>query len=361
MQLLIKDIIVKDRFRKDLGDLTTLMQSMKEIGLLHPVVVQKDTNRLIAGGRRLQCAINLGWENIPVTIVQLEDIVKGEFEENTARKDFTLTEAVEIVEFTVEWMEKHHDDAYKSPTDGAKRVRENAAKFMGISHGQLGKMMEINKAAAASPKKFGHVLEDIEGGQSINYAHKSLKNVIRQDTVTPDLPEGEFELIEADFPWDYDLDLVASPPYRTMKLEEIKTEIPTLPAYKDCILFMWVTNPKLNEGIELMEFYGFNYKTNLVWVKEKDGKIQTNVGYYVKGAHELLLIGTKGSPGVPPDALRVPSVVFAPRGQHSVKPAVFTDLMNKYYPKKKKISMFSRGRNEFQDKTWSIWGAEADD
>lgn len=38
-----------------------------------------------------------------------------------------------------------------------------------------------------------------------------------------------------------------------------------------------------------------------------------DIGYYVKGAHELLLIGVKGCPGVPEEKIRIPSVVFAER------------------------------------------------
>ena len=53
-------------------------------------------NRLIAGERRLRAAQLLGWTTIPVIIVSLDDIVRGEFAENTQRKDFTWTEAVAI-------------------------------------------------------------------------------------------------------------------------------------------------------------------------------------------------------------------------------------------------------------------------
>lgn len=363
MKMLIKDIIVKDRFRKDLGDINTLAESIYQIGLLHPIVIQKDTNRLIAGGRRLEACKQLGWDEIPVTIINLEDIVKGEFQENTARKNFTVSESDEIIEYTVEWMEKHPDEAYKSPTDNAKRVRENAAKFMGISHGQLWKMHQINTAAKEDPEKHGHILDDIEGGQSINYAHKSLKNVIRQNTATPDLPEGEFELIEMDPPWDYDMKLVGAPEYKTMKLEEMMVEVPVIPAHKECVMFMWATNPKLDEAIALMQFYGFKYKTNIAWVKTKDKKIslddeiedikvQTSIGYYVKGAHELLLIGVKGTPGVPEESIRIPSVVFAERGEHSEKPQKFYDIMEFYYPAKTKLSMYSRKKRE----GWTVWG-----
>jgi N6-adenosine-specific RNA methylase IME4 len=307
---------------------------------------------LIAGGRRLEACKRLKMTDVPVTVLNLEEIAKGEFHENMVRKNFTLSETDEIVEYTVKWMEKHPDLAIKSKTDNAKRVRENAAKFMGISHGQLWKMHQINAAVKANPEKHGHILDDIEGGQSINYAHKSLHNVERQDTPTPDLPTEEYELIEMDPPWKYDLDLVASPPYKTMDLDEMMSEIPKLPAYKDCILFMWATNPKLDEALKLIDFYGFTYKTNIAWVKEKQGKIQTNVGYYVKGAHELLLIATKGSPGTPPEPLRVPSVVKMPRTKHSVKPDIFYDIMETYYPAKKKISMFSRRKRD----GWTTWG-----
>lgn len=347
MKLKINQIKVKNRFRTDMGDLEPLIKSIGDLGLLHPIVVQANTHRLIAGGRRLEACKILKMVDVPVTIINIDDIVMGEFQENMVRKDFSLQEGVSI------WNEvKSRQDQLEKKGKLTGRARENAAKFMGISHGQLQKMIEIDKAVKENPDKHGHILDDIEHGQSINYAHKSLNNVVRQDTPTPDLPTEEFELIEIDPPWAYDLDLVASPPYKTMNLEEMKTEIPKLPAYKNCVLFMWATNPKLKEAMELMEFWGFEYKTNMAWGKYKDGKVQTNVGYYLKGAHELLLIGVKGSPGVPGETVRVPSLQLHPRTQHSVKPDVFHEIMETYYPAKKKISMFARRNRD----GWTTWG-----
>ena len=84
-----------DRIRRDLGDIAALAESMAEMGLLHPVVINTNS-RLIAGLRRIRAAQELGWTEIPVNIVDLDAIVRGEFVENACRKDFTPSEAVAI-------------------------------------------------------------------------------------------------------------------------------------------------------------------------------------------------------------------------------------------------------------------------
>ncbi len=89
----IAAIKVGRRHRKDLGDIAGLAASMDEIGLLHPPVVTPD-RKLIAGERRLHAAKRLGWKTIPVTVVDLDAVVRGEFAENAHRKDFTVSEAV---------------------------------------------------------------------------------------------------------------------------------------------------------------------------------------------------------------------------------------------------------------------------
>lgn len=69
----ITDIKIGNRFRKDLGDIQTLANSIQEIGLLQPIVVNQN-NELIAGQRRLEaCGKILGWTEIPVTIVNFAD------------------------------------------------------------------------------------------------------------------------------------------------------------------------------------------------------------------------------------------------------------------------------------------------
>jgi len=62
-------IRIGQRIRRDLGDLQSLAESMKELGLLQPIVVFPD-GRLILGERRLRAAKLLGWKTVPVTIAR---------------------------------------------------------------------------------------------------------------------------------------------------------------------------------------------------------------------------------------------------------------------------------------------------
>jgi hypothetical protein len=91
----IANIVVGTRHRRDMGAIAGLAASMAEFGLLHPIVIRPD-GVLIAGERRLKAAKQLGWTDIPVTVVDLKAVARGEFAENIARKDFTLSEAVAI-------------------------------------------------------------------------------------------------------------------------------------------------------------------------------------------------------------------------------------------------------------------------
>ena len=78
----VNAIVVGTRHRKDMGDIASLAASMAELGLLQPIVIRPD-GRLIAGERRLRAAKLLGWTAIPVTVVDLDAVVRGEFAENT--------------------------------------------------------------------------------------------------------------------------------------------------------------------------------------------------------------------------------------------------------------------------------------
>ena len=73
----IGDIVIGKRFRRTLGRLETLVCSIREVGLLHPIVVTAD-RRLVAGQRRLEACRTLGWTEIPVRVVDLEDLLRAE-------------------------------------------------------------------------------------------------------------------------------------------------------------------------------------------------------------------------------------------------------------------------------------------
>lgn len=94
----IAKIKVKDRIRKDNGSVAALAESIREVGLLHPIVLNK-RRELVAGGRRLEAVKSLGWETVPVTIIAtLNDAIlafKAEGDENEHRKPLTPSEMVQ--------------------------------------------------------------------------------------------------------------------------------------------------------------------------------------------------------------------------------------------------------------------------
>lgn len=99
MKIKIKDLKVKDRIRKDLGDVEELAGSMSRLGQLQPIIIDKD-NTLIAGGRRLGAAACLGWEEIDAILYEnCDEIVHKdiELEENLRRKDLAWQEEVMAV------------------------------------------------------------------------------------------------------------------------------------------------------------------------------------------------------------------------------------------------------------------------
>jgi ParB family chromosome partitioning protein len=100
MNININDIVVKDRIRKDLGDITALAESFKRYGQITPIVVNKN-NVLIAGGRRLEAAKFLGWQTINTVIMDSADeleCLEIEVEENSHRKDFSADESAEAAQ-----------------------------------------------------------------------------------------------------------------------------------------------------------------------------------------------------------------------------------------------------------------------
>src|SRR5215831_13385677 len=91
----IDEIVVGERHHRDLGDIEGLAANMEELGLLQPIGVRPD-GTLIWGERRLRAAKLLGWTDIEAKIVNIDSVVRGEYAENSYRKDFTLSEAVAI-------------------------------------------------------------------------------------------------------------------------------------------------------------------------------------------------------------------------------------------------------------------------
>lgn len=164
-------------------------------------------------------------------------------------------------------------------------------------------------------------------------------------------PNKKYQIIYADPPWNYrhcaSKSRRVENQYPTMSLEEIKTL--NVPAGENCILYLWATAPKLQEALEVLVSWGFDYRTCLVWDKEIIG-----MGYWFRGQHELLLVGVKGKMSPPEQSLRVSSVYKERRSKHSKKPNKIRRLINQWYPNKTKIELFARQKTP----SWDVWGNE---
>lgn len=165
----------------------------------------------------------------------------------------------------------------------------------------------------------------------------------------------KYQVIYADPPWEYRHCASNSRKienhYQTMKLEDIKGI--AVPSDENSVLYLWTTAPKIEEGLGVLNAWGFDYRSCLIWDKEIIG-----IGYWFRGQHEILLVGVKGKFPPPPSALRVSSVLRTKRASHSDKPDIVRHWIEKWYPKCSKLEMFCRDHTPLFSSNWHRWGNE---
>lgn len=136
---------------------------------------------------------------------------------------------------------------------------------------------------------------------------------------------GKFRTLVIDPPWDYGALSIAgraAPRYATMSHEELLALDVGAWADDQCHLYLWVTNNFLPRAIHLMAHWGFDYKTVLTWVKPRIG-----LGSYFRNSTEHALFGVKGD--LRTRASGIPTHFEAPVGEHSEKPDVFYDIVQR--------------------------------
>lgn len=196
--------------------------------------------------------------------------------------------------------------------------------------------------------------------EMVEHLKRKASQKIIKPIANPVLPDGKYSVILADPPWRYDFDVesrATEKHYPTLTLGQIinykdSQGIPITDKFADdCILFLWATSPKLNEALEVIKQWGFIYKTNLIWAKDKIG-----LGWYCRNQHELLLIAEKGEMPLPEPPNRPRSILYAPRTNHSNKPKLIYRLIEKAYPNYEKyLELFGI---ENKRKRWIVWGNE---
>lgn len=207
------------------------------------------------------------------------------------------------------------------------------------------------------------------------YSKKQRNFVVKNELPEfyPPLPEKKYDIIYADPPWDYGGKMqydkscikgenagwrreifisAANFKYPTIKTEQLKRIPIKNICSENCLLFLWVTNPHLAQGIELGSAWGFEYKTvAFIW-----DKMSHNPGQYTLSNCEMCLLFKKGKIPSPRGARNIQQLIRSPRREHSRKPDEVRENIVKMFPLQSRVELFAR--QKFQG--WDSWGLETD-
>ena len=172
--------------------------------------------------------------------------------------------------------------------------------------------------------------------------------------------DKKYNIIYADPPWEYKEsgsgNRVVKSHYKTMQIEDIKKNPIKNISDDISILFLWVTFPRLKQGLEVIESWGFEYYgLAFNWIKlSKNGKPSWGMGYYTRQNSEICLIGVKKEKNkrIKPKVRNVLSVVHSFRREHSRKPDEIRDNIVKICGNIPRIELFARQEVE----GWDCWG-----
>jgi N6-adenosine-specific RNA methylase IME4 len=173
-----------------------------------------------------------------------------------------------------------------------------------------------------------------------------MKQARELEAAPPTLPTGPFNVIVVDPPWRYESG--DSLPYPTMAFEDIKA-IPVRDiADENSILWLWTTNSHLRVAFEVVEAWGFEYKTLLTWVKDRVG-----TGDWLRGQTEHCILSARGRPVH--QLANQTTALNGIRREHSRKPEEFYVLVDQLCPGSK-VELFSRQER----KGWRAFGNQTD-
>ncbi|GAC1610665.1 MAG: MT-A70 family methyltransferase [Aquirhabdus sp.] len=170
----------------------------------------------------------------------------------------------------------------------------------------------------------------------------------RAKNVPLDPRSGPYGVIYADPPWSYLSETTLD--YPTMTQEEICALPVNQIAGEDAVLFLWCSASLIREALQVIDAWGFTYKTQAIWDKMTGGQ-----GCYFRSQHEVLLLATRGNVPETPMHTRYPSVISSHRSEHSRKPEWAYEMIETMYPELNKLELFCRGEARSE---WIGWGNE---
>lgn len=253
------------------------------------------------------------------------------------------------------------------------KVYDKLEEITGLSHGTLKDYKSVCENVQSSNRfddlSFTHHIEvaklepqkqefflnkAVEENLSVRELRREIhKEKYNSELIDSELPTGKYRIIYADPPWSYGNDRTfyggdQISHYPSMTIEDL-CKMPIVNIAEDnSVLFLWVTSPILQESFEVINAWGFKYKSSFVW-----DKIKHNMGHYNSVRHELLLICTKGS-CLPDNSKLIDSVISIERTEHSEKPEEFRNIIDTLYTYGNRIELFARKKTE----GWEVFGNE---
>ena len=392
----------------------TLADSIEQSGLLQPITVRRvqksragqmaDAFEIIAGVHRVKAFRKLGRPTIPAFVVDMDDLHAelALIDENLCRNDLTTAERAAAQSRRKAIYQELHPETKNGAAgkhrpksqlgqigqaedgEAAPRFDEAAADATGqsqrtirrdvtrgealgdaalarVARTSLDKGEELDALAKMSEPQRESLISRAVSGEKVS-AKVELKKTLRADKEQAlgakqrALPQKRYGVIYADPEWRFEtysdngMDRSADNHYPTSDLLDIINRPVGQIAADDCVLFLWATAPMLPQAIRVMQGWGFEYKSHVIWRKDRAG-----TGYWFRNWHELLLVGTRGHIPAPAMGTQFPSVIDAQVGEHSAKPDAFYEAIERYFPSLPKIELNARRARA----GWDAWGNEA--
>lgn len=236
---------------------------------------------------------------------------------------------------------------FGKPEYGSKRV-ENIAKDLNTTTRDIWLCIQF-------AKKCDNVTQFTN--KSWHYITHTYLPMPRKDKPVLDLPAGKYNIIYADPPWAYYEGGYKNQTqhYDSLTIEELKQMPLDDIAADNCILFLWVTFPILDQVFDLVKWWGFSYSTvGFVWVKKNKAADSYffGLGNWTRSNAELCLIATKGS--VERQDGSISQIIESPIEEHSKKPDIVRDKIVQLVGDLPRIELFARQKTN----GWEVWGNE---
>jgi N6-adenosine-specific RNA methylase IME4 len=370
------EIIIDNELRKLIPSLEKdeyerLKESIKKEGVREPLMLWKGI--LIDGHNRKEIAdkLNIKYKTKNKKFKDRNEVIVWMIDNQLGRRNISKYDRTRLALRKEDILKPIAKENLKLGGKGSQKsakvkvdVRNEVAKIAKVSHDTVAKVKYIEQKADAKQKK------DLSSQRfSINKIYTELKKAENRKRIAdtfkePPIPtksKKKYSIIYADPPWSFkhysDKGKGRAPDnyYKCQNLEDIK-KLPIKDlADENCVLFLWVTYPFLEKSFEVLEAWGFTYKTvGFTWIKKnkKSKGWFWGMGYWTRSNAEICIIATKGS--ITRQSSSVHQIVDTPVEEHSKKPDCVRDRIVELVGDLPRIELFAREKT----KGWDVWGNE---